>query len=129
MKSINDNYYDARLKRHHFRGKKQTVIVFSNVSAVKQLQQERVIKDYTRIMTASNYHEFRTPIGAGLNALTLIKPSISPEQMKNLMILECSLKFLLMLADDCLDFAGIESGNFKMKCEDISLRAPLNEVV
>jgi signal transduction histidine kinase len=80
-KAINDNFYDARLKRYSFRGRKQTVIVFSNVSAAKQLQQERVIKEFSRIMTASNYHEFRTPIGAGLNALMLLKSSIPPEHM------------------------------------------------
>jgi len=78
-KTINDDYYDARLKNHNFRGRKQTVIIFSNVTAVKQLEQERVIKDFTRIMTASNYHEFRTPIGAGLNALMLLRSSITPE--------------------------------------------------
>jgi hypothetical protein len=32
-KPINGEYYEARLKKHFFRGKRQAVLVFSNVSA------------------------------------------------------------------------------------------------
>lgn len=65
-----------RIKRHHFRGRRQMVLIFSNISAEKQLQQVRVMQQYTRIMSASNSHEFRTPIGASMNSLTLMKPTI-----------------------------------------------------
>jgi len=34
---INGKFYDVRIKKHNFRGKKQVVIVFSNISAEKAL--------------------------------------------------------------------------------------------
>lgn len=73
-------------------------------------------------MFASNSHELRTPIGSGLNGLELMKNRIAPQDKKHFLVVKSSLEFLLMLVNNTLDFAQLESGNFKINCEDIDLR-------
>lgn len=128
-KTINDAIYEVRIKRHFFRGKRQVVIVFQNVSAEKQLEQEKLIREFSRTMFASSSHEFRTPIGSGLNGLELLEFWIPPQARKHFLVVRSSLQFLLMLVNNTLDFAQLESGNFKMSCEDMNLREHVNEVV
>jgi len=103
--------------------------VFTNVSAERELQQERIIKQYNRIMFASCAHEFRTPIGAAINGLKLMKPTIGPEYIQSYDIAVSSVEFLRILVNDTLDFSAMESGNFKMNFETIRLRDKIREVI
>jgi signal transduction histidine kinase len=86
------------------------------------------MKQYTRVMFAVSAHEFRTPISAALNGLSLIKPGIKPKFRQSYDIAWSSLEFLLMLVNDTLDFAAMESGNLKMTIESMSLREKISEV-
>jgi signal transduction histidine kinase len=38
--------------------------VFSDVSSIQELEEDRAISKYTKIMLASVSHEFRTPVNA-----------------------------------------------------------------
>lgn len=105
------------------------MFVLTNVSAERELQHEKVIKQYNRVMFASTAHEFRTPIGAALNSLSLIKPGLSPEYTQSYDIAWSSLEFLNILVNDTLDFSAMESGNFKMNIERIKLREKVDEVI
>lgn len=65
-------------------------------------------------MFAVSAHEFRTPISAAMNGLSLIKPGLKSKYKQSFDISWTSLEFLLALVNDTLDFAAMESGNFKM---------------
>jgi len=80
-------------------------------------------------MFASISHDLRTPCNAALNGLFLLKSRLKPEDYKNFAIVESSIKFLLILVNDTLDFAQMESGTFKMNFEEIKLLNNIEEVV
>lgn len=80
-------------------------------------------------MFASSSHEFRTPIGSGLNGLELMEPWVAPEGRRHFTVVKSSLQFLLMLANNTLDYAQLESGNFRMNCQDTTLRDEVSEVI
>jgi len=79
-------------------------------------------------MFAVSAHEFRTPINAAMNGLSLIKPGLKSKYKQSFDISWTSLEFLLALVNDTLDFAAMESGNFKMNIESTSLRNKVKEV-
>jgi signal transduction histidine kinase len=128
-KPINGIFYDVRIKTHFFGGQRQVVLVFTNVSAEKELQRELAMKELTKVMFTSINHELRTPCNAITNGLQLMRPFLNRASLKYYDICESSLKFLMSLVNDTLDFAQLQAGKFKMNFEFIDLRATIDEVV
>lgn len=122
-------FYDVRIKTHFFGGQRQVVLVFTNVSAEKELQRELAMKDLTKVMFASINHELRTPCNAITNGLQLMRPFLNRASLKYYDICTSSVKFLLSLVNDTLDFAQLQAGKFKMNFEMIDVRATVDEVL
>lgn len=81
------------------------------------------------MMFTSINHELRTPCNAIINGLQLMRPFINRASIKYYDICDSSVKFLLSLVNDTLDFAQMQAGKFKMNFEPINVRATVEEVM
>lgn len=104
------------------------VLTFTNVSAEKELQRELATRDLTKIMYSSISHELRTPCNAITNGLELMFPMLPRICHGNYKICQTSLKFLMSLINDSLDFAQLQAGKFTMNFEPTNIREVVREV-
>ena len=111
--------------------------VFINSTYIKKLEKEKATNNWLRLMFSSISHEFRTPINAFSNALSLldrnndeivklvrnqpmnqknVQDSIKITDMnkKFIKIWDISSKSLLSLTEDILDMAKMEAGIFSL---------------
>jgi protein-histidine pros-kinase len=81
---------------------------------------------------ASMSHELRTPLNAiiGFTGTLLMKlpGPLTPEQERQLKVVDSSARHLLSLINDILDLAKIESGKVTMHREPVSVPAVLNDI-
>jgi signal transduction histidine kinase len=81
---------------------------------------------------ASMSHELRTPLNAiiGFTGTLLMRlpGPLTPDQEKQLRIVQTSGKHLLSLINDLLDLAKIESGKVEMRQEPVNCRELLEEI-
>jgi len=82
---------------------------------------------------ATMSHELRTPLNAviGFTGLLLMKlpGPLTPDQEKQLNMVQSSAKHLLSLINDLLDLAKIDSGNVQMQLVPVGCRTLVDEVV
>jgi signal transduction histidine kinase len=76
-------------------------------------------------------HEFRTPLNGiiGFAQLLTLSNTLPPPQLHQLMLIEQRGKTLLLLANNLLDIARIESGTLELQYRPVSLRAQLAAVM
>jgi protein-histidine pros-kinase len=81
---------------------------------------------------ATMSHELRTPLNAviGFTGLLLMKlpGPLTPDQEKQLGMVQSSAKHLLSLINDLLDLAKIDSGNVQMQLVPVACRSLVDEV-
>ncbi|MCL4226397.1 MAG: CHASE domain-containing protein [Myxococcales bacterium] len=82
---------------------------------------------------ATMSHELRTPLNSiigftGILVQGLAGP-LTPEQDKQLRMVQGSARHLLALINDVLDISKIEAGQLEMRCEPFDLRASVERVV
>ncbi|MDM8529700.1 two-component regulator propeller domain-containing protein [Anaerolineales bacterium HSG25] len=79
---------------------------------------------------ANMSHELRTPLNGILGYAQILKRDLStpPKQQHGLNIIESSGKHLLMLINDSLDLAKVESGTIDLYQTDFHLTAFLNSI-
>jgi len=81
---------------------------------------------------ATMSHELRTPLNAiiGFTGVMLMRlpGPLTPEQEKQLRLVEAGGKHLLSLINDLLDLAKIESGSVELRLESVPCLPPLEEV-
>jgi PAS domain S-box-containing protein len=103
----------------------------------EQALQEKNIELYNANLAkdrflASMSHELRTPLNAiiGFTGTLLMKLSgpLTEEQSKQLQIIQSSAKHLLLLINDLLDLAKIESGEVSLTLEPVALQSVVEEV-
>ena len=126
--------------------------VFVNSTSVKKLEKEKAMNKCLHIMFSSVSHEFRTPINAFSNALTLLaintqqraqaltKLSILDQSMhdnvskmieldkKYIKIGQISAKILLNLTEDILDLAKMQAGIFSLTCAPFRLQEVVEDI-
>ena len=122
--------------------------VFINTTEVKKLAKVKAINKWQEIMFASVSHEFRTPINAFSNALSMIKfnfnkvrevlekcPEIGdkiqpllPGIDKMIKIGDVSSQLLLNLVEDILDLAKCTSNTLNLNLEPFVLSNLLKEI-
>jgi signal transduction histidine kinase len=82
---------------------------------------------------ASMSHELRTPLNAilGFTGTLLMKlpGPLTPDQDKQLRIVQASARHLLSLINDLLDVAKIESGKVEINLDQVACQGVLDEVV
>ena len=112
--------------------------VFINTTAVKQFEMEKTRNEVLHLMFSNISHEFRTPINAFSNSMSLIelgyqefllkiedsvydsiKKDLIPLRQKEInenlfKICKISTTSLLSLVEDILDLAKIQAGTFKL---------------
>ena len=130
--------------------------VFVNVSSVKKLEKVKTTNKWLHIMFSSISHEFRTPLNAFMNALTLIKINFEAVEAalddktaaltsvvksrdslhRNITTASVSSKVRKFVADcvvaslteDILDFAKIEAGMFALNEKPLEVASLVAEV-
>ena len=104
---------------------------FEQTLQEKSLEMENANLAKDRFL-ANMSHELRTPLNSiiGFAGTLLMKVSgpLAPKQEKQLQNISTSAKHLLLLINDLLDLAKIESGKIEMKLEPISCRSIIQEV-
>ena len=97
----------------------------------KNLELERANQAKDKFL-ATMSHELRTPLNAiiGFTGLLLMKlpGPLTPDQEKQLSMVQSSGKHLLSLINDLLDLAKIESGNVQMQLAPVAFRPIVEEV-
>ena len=111
--------------------------VFINTTHIKKLANAKATNEWLRVMFSSISHEFRTPINAFSNALSLLESNndavdklvkVQPMSRRSvtevskmvdlnrkfLRICDISSKLLLSLTEDILDMAKMEAGIFSL---------------
>ncbi|WP_128003486.1 PAS domain-containing sensor histidine kinase [Piscinibacter defluvii] len=105
---------------------------FERTLQEKNLELERASRAKDRFL-ATMSHELRTPLNAviGFTGLLLMKlpGPLTPEQEKQLKLVQASGKHLLSLINDLLDLARIESGKVELHREPVACAALLDEVL
>ncbi len=79
---------------------------------------------------ANMSHELRTPLNAilGFSGLMSRDPTLTPEQLENLAIINRSGEHLLSLINELLDMARIEAGGAVLQARDFDLKRMLDDV-
>ena len=72
-------------------------------------------------MVISMNHELRTPLNAIEHSLVQIKSHLNPNGLKYFDIMTTSVKYLIYLVQDTLDFALIRRGLFKLNFEAVNI--------
>ena len=73
-------------------------------------------------------HEIRTPLNGIIGTVDMLKDAVNdPEQQRHLHVIEQSGNTLLVLINDILDYASIESGNMPIISEQFNLAALASE--
>ncbi|HEY3325988.1 MAG TPA: PAS domain-containing sensor histidine kinase [Novimethylophilus sp.] len=97
----------------------------------KNIELENALLAKDRFL-ASMSHELRTPLNAiiGFTGTLLMKlpGPLTPDQDKQLKTIRSSAKHLLLLINDLLDLAKIESGNVEMRLEPVSCQELIMEL-
>jgi PAS domain S-box-containing protein len=105
---------------------------FERTLQEKNLELERASRAKDRFL-ATMSHELRTPLNAiiGFTGLLLMKlpGPLTPDQEKQLGLVQASGKHLLSLINDLLDLARIESGKVELHREAVACAALLDEVL
>ncbi len=98
----------------------------------KNLELERASQAKDRFL-ATMSHELRTPLNAiiGFTGLMLMKlpGPLTPDQERQLRLVQASGKHLLSLINDLLDLAKIESGRVELQLAPVECAPVLEEVV
>lgn len=126
--------------------------VFHDITCLKQYEKEKAINKCLHIMFSSVSHEFRTPLNAFSNAISLLESnikwitesvmplwaqnlrkarelrSLSEACQKYVNIGEISSRILLNLVEDILDLAKIEAGKFTLNKEPFVISKLIDEV-
>ena len=104
---------------------------FERTLQEKNVELERASRAKDRFL-ATMSHELRTPLNAiiGFTGLLLMKlpGPLTPDQEKQLGLVQSSGKHLLSLINDLLDLARIESGKVDLHVEPVACGALLDEV-
>ncbi|MCL4500625.1 MAG: PAS domain S-box protein [Deltaproteobacteria bacterium] len=104
---------------------------FEQTLQEKSLEMENANLAKDRFL-ANMSHELRTPLNSiiGFAGTLLMKVSgpLSEKQQKQLQNISTSAKHLLLLINDLLDLAKIESGKIELKLESISCQSIIQEV-
>ncbi|MFA4901337.1 MAG: PAS domain S-box protein [Desulfobaccales bacterium] len=104
---------------------------FEQTLQEKSLEMENANLAKDRFL-ANMSHELRTPLNSiiGFAGTLLMKVSgpLAPKQEKQLQNISTSAKHLLLLINDLLDLAKIESGKIELKPEPISCQSIIQEV-
>lgn len=79
---------------------------------------------------AAMSHEMRTPLAGvlGINQLLRATP-LSEQQLEHVRIIEASGNALLVLIDDILDMARIETGRMQIDCADFDFHSLIDEAL
>jgi PAS domain S-box-containing protein len=105
---------------------------FERTLQEKNLELERASRAKDHFL-ATMSHELRTPLNAiiGFTGLMLMKlpGPLTPDQEKQLGLVQSSGKHLLSLINDLLDLAKIESGNVELQLEPVECRPIVEEVM
>ena len=125
--------------------------VFINTTHFKKLEKAKATNECLRVMFSSISHEFRTPINAFSNALSLleinndsIEELVVAQPMNKKSLAECmqktdsnkkflkicsiSSKLLLSLTEDILDMAKMEAGMFSLSEAQFAIASLVTEI-
>ena len=143
------NYFNVKSIRVLWENNKESFMhAFINTTQIRKLEEERAKSKWHHLMLASVSHEFRTPINAFVNSLSLIdyllKEMIvnilpckscekiveifNPKFLKFIKIGEVSTKLLLVLVEDILDLAKFDGNTFKLNISKFKIREIINEI-
>ena len=122
--------------------------VFINTTEVRKLEEMKAKNKCQKLMFASASHEFRTPLNAFMNSLTLIDITIGnlkekvarikdakqvcepfyPTLDKMITIGKISSKLLMNLVEDILDLAKFDANRFELNIGKFKLKEIVDEV-
>ena len=93
---------------------KSIMVVVNDISERARLRESKISEMLKTIMLWSISHELRSPVNQINGVLTLLLPTLStPEQRNLIRIANSSTELLKLKVDDMLDFYEVETNNFK----------------
>jgi protein-histidine pros-kinase len=105
--------------------------LFQEALREKNVQLKAALEAKDRFMAAMS-HELRTPLNAiiGMTGLMMmqLKGPLTPDQQRQVGIVQSSARHLLAMVNDLLDLARIESGKTELQLEAVSCGEVLEEV-
>ena len=110
-------YHTTQIPLVHNENSRYLITFSSNITELKQAQQLAEESMRTRDMFLANMsHEIRTPLHGVMGIAELLKKeSLSDEQADYVEMIQTSTENLLVVINDILDFAKIESGNIRLE--------------
>ena len=122
--------------------------VFINTTEVRKLEEMKAKNKCQKLMFASASHEFRTPLNAFMNSLTLIDITIGnlkekvarikdakqvcepfyPTLDKMITIGKISSKLLMNLVEDILDLAKFDANRFELNIGEFKMKEVVSEI-
>lgn len=98
-------------------------LVEARTKALSKAQQDAIKANKAKSeFLAMMSHEIRTPLNSVLGMLDVLKQTqVSNQQLEILSQMECSAELLLTIISDILDISKIESGNFSLNKQWISI--------
>lgn len=95
-----DTLIQLRIHIIWFQNQEARLLSFSDCSAAQKIEQAESESKYKTLLISTVSHEIRTPIGAVLGTIDLIKPFVPPEKLNLLEIARLSCEMIIFHIND-----------------------------
>ena len=122
--------YDLSFSVIEGKESKVFVVVLHDITAIKQLEEERALNKFKAVMFASMTHEIRTPLNAIINScdVILMEQNSTPAVVECAEICKSSASLLMYMTFNILDFSRMESGEFREERMPFQLSTLLEKI-